>query len=265
VNILSLFAGIGGFDVGLERAGFRSAAFCEIEPYCQKVLAKNWPGVPIYGDVRELTAARLAADGVVPDVIVGGFPCQDISKVGRRAGIDGEKSGLWREFARLIGEVRPGLVIVENSAELTGRGLGDILGDLARLGYDAEWHRIPATYVGARHRRDRTWIVSYPAGERDGLPPLQIPARRHQLVNVLERPTEPRLGRVADELPDQAHRLRALGNAVDTGIPELLGRAWLRDICDSDGTATAAHCEDNAVPKDCQARAESIAQHGSGG
>jgi DNA (cytosine-5)-methyltransferase 1 len=226
VNVLSLFAGVGGFDIGLERAGFRTVAFSEINEFCQRVLRKNWPGVPVYGDVQNLSGEQLRSDGIIPDCIVGGFPCQDISKVGRRAGIDGEKSGLWREFARLIGEIRPRLVVVENSAELTGRGLGDILGDLARLGYDAEWHRIPATYVGGRHRRDRTWIVSYPASERDGLPPLQIPARRHQLVNVLGRPTEPGLGRVADELPDQAHRLGALGNAVDTGIPELIGLAW---------------------------------------
>jgi DNA (cytosine-5)-methyltransferase 1 len=226
MNILSLFAGIGGFDIGLERAGFRTVAFCEINDFCQRVLARQWPGVPIYGDVRELTGERLRADGVVPECVVGGFPCQDISKVGRAAGLDGEKSGLWREFARLIGDIRPRLVVVENSAELTGRGLGDILGDLARLRYDAEWHRIPATYVGARHRRNRTWIVSYPAGERDGLPPLQVPAGRHQLVNVPGREAEPGLGRVADELPDQAHRLGALGNAVDTGIPELIGRVW---------------------------------------
>jgi DNA (cytosine-5)-methyltransferase 1 len=228
LRVLSLFAGIGGFDIGLERTGgFRTVAFCEIEEYPRKILRKRWKKVPIYHDVRELTAEQLASDGVVIDVIVGGFPCQDISKVGRRAGIDGEKSGLWREYARLIGELRPRFAIVENSAELTGRGLGDILGDLAGLGYDAEWHRIPATYVGARHRRNRTWIISYPAGERDGLPPLQVPAGRHQLVNVPGREAEPAICRVADGVPDQSHRLGCLGNAVDTGVPELIGRSIL--------------------------------------
>jgi len=142
---LSLFAGIGGFDLGLERTGgFKTVAFCEIDPFCQRVLAKHWPGVPIYDDVRELTAAKLKADGISVDCIVGGFPCQDISIAGNGAGLAGERSGLWREYARLIREIRPRLVIVENVSALLCRGLGDVLGDLAEGGYDAEWDCIPA-------------------------------------------------------------------------------------------------------------------------
>lgn len=162
MNVLDLFSGIGGFSLGLERAGMRTVAFCEIEPFCRRVLAKHWPGVPIYDDVRSLTVDRLRADGIAPDVICGGFPCQDISIAGKAAGIDGSRSGLWSEYARIVGELRPRYVIVENVAALLGRGLDRVLRDLAALGYDAEWHCIPACAVGAPHIRDRIWIVAYP-------------------------------------------------------------------------------------------------------
>lgn len=168
LRVLDLFSGIGGFSLGLERTGgFETVAFCEIEPFPRKVLAKHWPEVPCYDDVRTLTAERLAADGIAVDVICGGFPCQDISIAGRGAGLAGGRSGLWFDYARLIGELRPGHVIVENTAALLGRGLGDLLGNLAALGYDAEWHCIPAGAVGAPHIRDRIWIVAYPNGQDD--------------------------------------------------------------------------------------------------
>jgi DNA (cytosine-5)-methyltransferase 1 len=169
-KVLSLFAGIGGFDLGLERTGgFETVAFCEIEPFAVRILNKHWPEVAVYGDVRELTAERLAADGIAVDVICGGFPCQDISSAGLGAGLEGERSGLWSEFARLIGELRPRYVLVENVANLLSLGMGRVLGDLAALRYDAEWHCIPASAVGALHRRDRVWIVAHPALlQRDG-------------------------------------------------------------------------------------------------
>ena len=174
MKVLDLFSGIGGFSLGLERAGMQTVAFCEIDPYCRGVLAKHWPSVPCYDDVRSLTADRLSSDGVVPDVICGGFPCQDISVAGKGAGIEGERSGLWTEYARLIGELRPRYVIVENVAALLSRGLDRVLGDLAALGFDAEWHCIPASAIGAPHRRDRIWIVAYPGGEQHegGRPPI---------------------------------------------------------------------------------------------
>jgi len=166
VRVLDLFSGIGAFSLGLERAGMRTVAFCEIEPFARRVLARHWPDVHIFHDVRELSAQHLSAKGLGVDLICGGFPCQDISVAGRGAGIGGERSGLWSEFARLIGEIRPRYAIVENVSALLGRGLGDVLGDLAALGYDAEWHCIPASAIGAPHIRDRVWIVAY-ANQRD--------------------------------------------------------------------------------------------------
>ena len=173
LHILDLFSGIGGFSLGLERAnlegaaydGFETVAFCEIEEYPRKVLAKHWPNVPCYSDVRELTGQRLAADGIAVDVICGGFPCQDISFAGLGAGLAGARSGLFYEVARLVGELGPRFVILENVGALLSRGLDAVLGTLASLGYDAEWHCIPASAVGAPHRRDRVWIIAYAKGD----------------------------------------------------------------------------------------------------
>lgn len=159
LKIGSLFAGIGGFDLGLERTGrFETAWFCEIEPYPTKILNQWWPGVPVYPDITQLKG-----DEVEPvDILVGGFPCQDISAAGRGEGIGGDRSSLWFEFARLIGELRPRYIIAENSPLLKTRGLNAVLGSLAALGYDAEWDCVPARTFGAPHQRDRIWVVAYP-------------------------------------------------------------------------------------------------------
>lgn len=171
MKVLDLFSGIGGFSLGLERTGgFETVAFCEIEKFPRKVLKKHWPEVPIYEDVTTLTGDILERDGISVDVITGGFPCQDISIAGKQAGIsEGTRSGLWSEIVRLIGELRPRYVIVENVANLLagpsekrGGWFGRILGDLAECGYDAEWRNIPASMVHAPHRRERVWIVAYP-------------------------------------------------------------------------------------------------------
>jgi len=173
LRILDLFSGIGGFSLGLERTGgFETVAFCEIEAFPRKVLAKHWPDVPCYDDVCTLTAERLAADGIAGvDVITGGFPCQDISSAGRRAGIgEGTRSGLYAEVLRLACDLRPRFIILENVAgllsgpsEQRGQWFGRVLGDLASIGYDAEWENIPASALGAPHRRERIWIVAYPS------------------------------------------------------------------------------------------------------
>ena len=165
LKLLDLFSGIGGFSLGLERSGaFETVAFCEVEPFCRAVLAKHWPGVKCYGDIRGLTGDTLKQDGIEVDAICGGFPCQDISIAGKGEGIEGARSGLWREFARLIGELRPRVAVMENVAILRSRGLGTVLGELAALGYDAEWHCIPASALGAPHQRDRIWITATPCG-----------------------------------------------------------------------------------------------------
>jgi DNA (cytosine-5)-methyltransferase 1 len=163
LRVLDLFSGIGGFSIGLERAGMTTVAFCEIDKKAQIVLKKHWPDVPVFEDVSTLTKGLLDERGITVDVICGGFPCQDISYAGAGAGIEGERSGLWSEYARLIGELRPQFVIVENVSALLSRGLDRVLGDLAQIGYDAEWHCIPASTVGAPHRRDRIWIMAYPS------------------------------------------------------------------------------------------------------
>jgi DNA (cytosine-5)-methyltransferase 1 len=158
----SLFAGIGGIDLGFERAGFKTAWQVEIDPYCRKVLAKHFPDAERFEDVREVGAHNLCP----VEVIAGGFPCQDISNAGRQAGITGERSGLWKEYARIIGELRPHFVLVENVAALLGRGIDVVCGDLAEIGYDAEWKIISAADVGAPHLRERVWLLAYPGRER---------------------------------------------------------------------------------------------------
>ena len=166
MKVLDLFSGIGGFALGLQRAGFTTKYFCEIDPYCRQVLAKHWPSVPCFEDVRTLHGSDL---GPI-DLLCGGFPCQDISTAGKGAGLSGARSGLWSEYARLIQEIKPKYVLIENVAVLRSRGLDQILREIAALGYDAEWHCIPASAVGAPHRRDRVWIVAYAwsAGQREG-------------------------------------------------------------------------------------------------
>jgi DNA (cytosine-5)-methyltransferase 1 len=157
----SLFSGIGGFDLGFRRAGIETVWQVEIDEYCRRVLARHFPDARRFTDVREVGGQNLPS----VDILSGGFPCQDISNAGKRAGIDGERSGLWSEYARIIRELRPRYVVVENVAALLGRGMERVLGDLAACGYDAEWQSIRASDVGAPHRRERIWIVAYPAGD----------------------------------------------------------------------------------------------------
>lgn len=162
-KVLDLFSGIGGFSLGLQNTGgFETVAFCEIEPYCHKVLNKHWKDVPIYNDIKELTYDTLQADGIEPDVITGGFPCQDISVAGKQKGIIGERSSLWSEYARLIEDVRPKWAIIENVPTLRSKGLTLVLQNLSEIGYHAEWHCIPCSAIGGLHRRDRIWIIAYP-------------------------------------------------------------------------------------------------------
>ena len=168
MKVLDLFSGIGGFSLGLERAGMETVAFCEFDKHAQKVLKKHWPDVPLYDDVRTLDGKQFR--GTV-DVVCGGFPCQDLSVAGKAEGFDGERSSLYREMLRIISDSESRYAIFENVSGLfigdDGRWFAKFLYDLASIGYDAEWHRMEASHVGAYHRRDRGWIVAYRQEDND--------------------------------------------------------------------------------------------------
>jgi DNA (cytosine-5)-methyltransferase 1 len=234
MNVLDLFSGIGGFSLGLERAGMRTVAFCEIEPFQRAVLRKHWPETPIYEDIRTLSAQHLTARRIAVDVICGGFPCQDISFAGKGEGItETSRSGLWSEYARLVSEIRPRFVIVENVTALLGRGLSRVLGDLAALGYDAEWHCIPAAAVGAPHLRDRVWVIAHTDKVGCGFSEQLargIQAQRQSLVWEPFRATNFRvrvqeLAAVCGDDDGVPEELGAYGNSVIPQIPEIIGRA----------------------------------------
>lgn len=234
-RVLSLFAGIGGFDLGLERTGgFRTVAFAETDPYASAVLRKHWPHVPNLGDVT-------AVEFPDAEVITAGFPCQDISSAGKRTGISGERSGLWREVVRAVRLVRPRLVLLENVAAILQRGMGRVLGDLAANGLDAEWDCIPASHVGAPHDRDRVWIVAYPkrrerrpqpylwqAG-RMGRPQQSAPWDRSWQVALRE------FRGVDDGSAYRVDRVDTLRNALVPQIPEMIG--WAILAADAEGLA----------------------------
>ena len=159
LRVGSLFSGAGLCDLGLSWAGMKHEWFCEIDPFCQSVLSRHWPEVPIFGDVQKLEGEALPD----VDILCGGFPCQDVSQGGNRAGIKtGTRSGLWLEYARIIREIRPKYAIIENVRGLLSCGIEIVLQDLAAIGYDAEWEVLPAAALGAPHHRERVFIVAYP-------------------------------------------------------------------------------------------------------
>jgi len=229
VRVLDLFSGIGGFSLGLGRAGMRTTSFCEIDPYCQAVLRKHWPNVPIHDDIT----TRQFEEGEA-EIVCGGFPCQDISLLGYRTGITGERSGLWRELLRAIRVVRPLYAILENVAALLGNGMGVVVGDLAAVGYDCEWDCIPAAAVGALHYRDRVWITAYPHSDR--LRPQRLRAEasgawgEQQFARLVQDQIQlsvpaGRMQSLSDGIPGRMGQLKAYGNSVVPQIPEIIGRA----------------------------------------
>lgn len=236
MNVLDLFSGIGGFSLGLERAGFNIAAFCEIEPYCQRVLKQCWPDIPVYNDIRIITKELLYENGITNiGLICGGYPCQGESLAGLRAGANDDRY-LWPEMYRLIKDFKPRWVIAENVVGHISMGLDQTLSDLEAAGYTWWAFNIPACAVDARHERQRVWIVAYSesfglqrVGDGRTLGSTQSDVAWSRFIRGGEQggaywPTEPDLGRVADGVPDRSHRLKGLGNAVVPVIPEIIGR-----------------------------------------
>lgn len=229
LRVIDMFSGVGGFSLGLERSGgFETIAFAEISPYPAAVLRKHWPAVPNLGDVTR-------AEYPDADVIAAGFPCQDLSNAGKRAGITGERSGLWREVMRAVRVVRPLYAVLENVEALLRRGLGTILGDLAANGYDAEWDCIPASYVGAPHSRDRWWAVAYPQrGERWQEPYLRSIGRMGRQRQSLpwDRDWQSALRELRgmdDGSTYRVDRVDTLRNGLVPQIPEMIGAAILQE------------------------------------
>jgi DNA (cytosine-5)-methyltransferase 1 len=160
LRVLDTFSGIGGFSLAARwLGGFETVQFVERDPYCQGILRKHWPTVPIHDDICTFNPEPHSAD-----IIAGGFPCQDLSQAGKGAGLAGSRSGLFYELMRVVRLVGPRYIVLENVAAITYRGMDDVLGALAEAGYDAEWTCIPAAAVGACHQRDRWWCVAYAKG-----------------------------------------------------------------------------------------------------
>jgi DNA (cytosine-5)-methyltransferase 1 len=224
MKVGSLFSGCGGFELGLERVGLTTEWQVEIDPFCRRVLEKHWPNVRRWDDVRTFPPR---GDWRV-DVVCGGFPCTDISNAGRRAGIYGEQSGLWREYARVIGILRPRFVLVENVAALLVRGIGRVLGDLAHLGYDAEWSVVSACSMGAPHARKRLFVVAYPVGER-----LQGPIFGRKSVRGTERTSSAQFGNRSISCGDHwgaNSRDILLGDGVSQGMGRRAVKAYGNSI-----------------------------------
>ena len=220
LRLIDTFSGIGGFSYAAETlvGGFKTVAFVECEPYCQKVLNKHWPDVPIYDDIKTYKPEIYSAD-----VICGGFPCQDISRAGGKKGITKEtRSGLFYDLMRVIRMVRPRFIVMENVAAIINNGMDIVLRELYTAGFDAEWATFPATMVGACHTRNRWWLVAYPHGNRlqreigSGVYRSTWPTQDCRRINKSWRQyeCEPILHRGDDGLRNRIHRSKALGNSV---------------------------------------------------
>ena len=172
LRMIDTFSGIGGFSLAARwLGGIETVQFVEREPFCQRILAKHWPIVPIHDDICTFQPEPGSAD-----IVCGGFPCQDISQAGKGAGLAGSRSGLFYELLRVVRVVGPRYIVLENVAAITCRGMGDVLGALAEAGYDAEWACIPAAAVGACHQRDRWWCVAYSAKSPSNGSPIRSAA-----------------------------------------------------------------------------------------
>lgn len=248
MNVLSLFSGIGGIELGLERAGMTTVGQVEINPFCQRVLAHHWPEVPRHDDVRTTNTWWDAAPRPSVHVVAGGFPCQPFSLSGKQLGIADER-WMWPAMADVVRHVRPDYVLVENVGDLVrdDDAFGWVLGDLAALGFDAEWSVLSAFQFGApQAKRERVYLVAYaPGGDGDArdrvgqgggrgapfaagrLSGLPVAARRESARAWLE--AQPDVDLLVDGLPGRVDELAAYGNAVIPAAAEHLGRLIVED------------------------------------
>ena len=247
LKVLDLFSGIGGFSLGLERAGMETALFCEMDNDCKKVLRHHWPSIQIMDDVRKLNVPHdsvLMSMGI--DVICGGYPCTGHSTAGKKEGFKDERSALWREYHRLAREIKPKYCIIENSANLRGTGLVELLKAFHEIGYNAEWSCLSGYSVGAPHQRERLYIVLW----RAELPycnpfrwwqadPKKEKATQgwwskrlfkrspvfKQASKVVSRVLQFDDGVSKEVLNKNKIKIEQLGNSLVPQIPELIGRA----------------------------------------
>jgi DNA (cytosine-5)-methyltransferase 1 len=228
LRLIDTFSGIGGFSYAAEKlvGGYKTVAFVECEPYCQKVLKKHWPKVPIHEDIKTYKPKTYSAD-----VICGGFPCQDISQAGKGKGITQEtRSGLFFELMRVVCLVRPKFIVLENVGAILNNGLDVVLKEISKAGYDAEWATFPASLIGACHKRERWWLIAYPSVI--GMEGRGESRKQIKFVDVQEKifkwsyernmlspewrgyTSKPVLRRGDDGLSNRIHRLKALGNSI---------------------------------------------------
>ena len=242
LGVLSLFSGIGGLELGLERAGMRVLGQVEIDPFCRSILARHWPEVPRHDDVRTCPAWWTGRPRSRVDVVAGGFPCQPFSDAGRRLGVEDQR-WMWPDLAAVLRVVRPDYVVLENVPALVrdGRAFGTVLADLHSLGFHAEWATVRASDHGAPHPRERVYLVAYPprldglardrlVPSRDGGSPLAVGGFPRLAAHQRARAAgdwlagQPRVARLVDGVPHQVDRLRVLGNAVVPAVAEHIGR-----------------------------------------
>jgi DNA (cytosine-5)-methyltransferase 1 len=246
-KVASLFSGAGLCDLGLQRAGFEHSWFCEIEDFPRSVLAARWPGKPIYRDIREIDAKSVEKI----DVLAGGFPCQDVSSAGKRQGVkQGTRSGLWYEFRRIICDLRPRYVLIENVKGLLSKGIDQVCAGLAEIGYDAEWEVLSAALFGAPHLRERVFIVAYPHSSRYGGTPRVFDEDTGNMANNFQLDGEAlwnglrinragpvsnwlassacRVHRVDDGCADALDRLKCLGNGIVPQQSQYVGERIMR-------------------------------------
>jgi DNA (cytosine-5)-methyltransferase 1 len=234
LTVGSLFAGIGGFDLAAERAGLEVKWQVEIDDFCNRVLEKHWPHVRRYRDVRTVGAHNLER----VDIVCGGFPCQDVSSNNQyKLGVEGERSSLFREALRIAGELQPRYLVLENVADLLVRGMGAVLGELAALGFDAEWECVPAAAFGLPQPRWRVFIIAYPGGggcqasdewvEGGSFSRAWLDYDRLGEAEQRAAAGVATLCGMGDGLPSRMDRVRACGNSIVPDVAECIFRRVL--------------------------------------